>query len=75
VAFFLNKNVFIALVAYKISIKYYYIYIRDPQFLIRKFNSVSWIVTIVFYNVTGISEVKPGSDWAKGLHLQNLRRT
>jgi hypothetical protein len=27
---------------------------------------VAWIATIVFYNVTGISKAKPGSDWAKG---------
>jgi hypothetical protein len=48
VTFFLNKNVFIALVAYKISIKCYYIYIRDQKFLIQKFDDVARITTIVF---------------------------
>jgi hypothetical protein len=50
----------------KISTKYYYNYIRDPQFLIRKFNNVSWIAAIILNNITGISEVESSSDWLRG---------
>jgi hypothetical protein len=50
-------------------------YIKNPKSSIRQFNYVAWVATIAFYNVTGISKVELVSDRAKGLCLQNLRRT
>jgi hypothetical protein len=47
-------------------------YVKDPKGSVRQFNYVTWIATIVIYNVTGIRKIEPGSDRAKGLHLQDL---
>jgi hypothetical protein len=42
-------------------------YIRDTQFIIRKSNNVTCIANTVLYNITRISKVEPGGDWANGL--------
>jgi hypothetical protein len=36
---------------------------------------MSWLVTIIFYNITSIGEIESSSDGAKGLRLQDSQRT
>jgi hypothetical protein len=47
-------------------------YIRNPQILVRKFNNVAKVTTIVFCNVTSISEIVPIGNGEKGLRLHNF---
>jgi hypothetical protein len=73
--FFLSKNVFIALVIYKILLQVTLHHIKDSYTLIRKFNNVPRVTTIVFHKITSISEIMLIGNGAKGLRLHETLRT
>jgi hypothetical protein len=75
VTFFLNKNVFIALVTYKISIKNHYITLKDSKGSIEEFNYVAWVVATTSNNIASISKIVFANLRAKGLRLHKALRT
>jgi hypothetical protein len=47
-------------------------HIKNLYISVRKFHNVPGLMTIVFYNVTSISEIMLIGNGAKGLRLHNL---